>query len=150
MSQYPSEGFIFFTLLNFKVKGGKLPFFSMFMKTNEHQLQVACVNYFRIKYPNYLIFSIPNAGKRSVRAGVYYKAEGLVAGVPDLFVPEPCGYFAGLFIEMKTESKSSKPTPAQEAMMQKLRARGYSVHICRSLEEFISACENYFASGFKN
>lgn len=117
------------------------------MKTNEHQLQVACVNYFRIKYPNYLIFAIPNAGKRSIRAGVYYKAEGLVAGVPDLFVPEPCGYFSGLFIEMKTESKSSRPTPAQENMMQKLRARGYSVHVCRNLDEFISTCENYFASG---
>lgn len=116
------------------------------MKTNEHQLQVACVHYFRVKYKKKLIFSIPNAGKRSVRAGVYYKAEGLVAGVPDLFVPEPNETYAGLFIEMKTESKSSKPTPAQEAMMQKLRARGYSVHICRNLDEFISTCENYFAS----
>ena len=117
------------------------------MKTNEHQLQVACVHYFRVKYKNKLIFSIPNAGKRSVRAGVYYKAEGLVAGVPDLFVPEPNETYAGLFIEMKTESKSSKATPAQIDMMQKLRDRGYYVCVCRNLEEFISTCENYFASG---
>ena len=116
------------------------------MKTNEHQLQVACVNYFRIKYPNYLIFSIPNAGKRSVRAGVYYKAEGLVAGVPDLFVPEPCGYFSGLFIEMKTESKNSKPSPAQVEMIKKLQARGYKVVICRSLDNFITEVTNYFKS----
>jgi hypothetical protein len=116
------------------------------MKQSEHDLQVNCIKIFKIKYPSKMIFSIPNAGKRSVRAGVYYKAEGLLAGVPDLFVPEPCGYFSGLFIEMKTESKTSKPTPAQETMMQKLRARGYSVHICRNLDEFISTCENYFAS----
>lgn len=114
------------------------------MKQNEHDLQVNCIKIFKIKYPSKMIFSIPNAGKRSVRAGVYYKAEGLLAGVPDLFVPEPTAEFSGLFIEMKTESKASKPTPAQEEMISKLRARGYKVAICRTLEQFIAEVNNYF------
>ena len=114
------------------------------MKTNEHQLQVACVNYFRIKYPNYLIFSIPHAGKRSVRAGVYYKAEGLMAGVPDLFVPEPTAEFSGLFIEMKTKERSSKLTDNQKNVIDNLKKRGYCVEVCRSIDEFMQVCNRYF------
>lgn len=110
----------------------------------EHELQSNCVHYFRIKFRNRLIFSIPNAGKRSIRAGVYYKAEGLVAGVPDLFIPEPCGNYSGLFIEMKTESKSSRLTDNQKIMIDQLRGRGYRVEVCRSLTEFIAICEDYF------
>lgn len=117
------------------------------MRTEEHNLQKACVTWFRLQYPNYIIFAIPNGAKRTARQGHYYKEEGLTAGVPDLFVPEPNGTYAGLFVEMKTESKSSKATPAQIDMMQKLRERGYYVCVCRNLEEFISTCENYFASG---
>lgn len=114
------------------------------MKNIEHNLQVACVKWFKLQFPNKIIFSIPNAGKRTARLGHYYKEEGLTAGVPDLFIAEPSGYSAGFFIEMKTESKASKPTPAQEEMISKLRARGYKVAICRTLEQFIAEVNNYF------
>ena len=120
------------------------------MRTEEHNLQKACVTWFRLQYPNYIIFAIPNGAKRTARQGRYYKEEGLTAGVPDLFIPEPNETYAGLFIEMKTESKSSKATPAQVEMIKKLQARGYKVAICRSLDSFIAEVTNYFKSANPN
>ena len=110
----------------------------------EHNLQTACVRYFRLKYPNKIIFAIPNGAKRSARQGAYYKEEGLTAGVPDLFIPEPVGRFSGFFIEMKTESKTSKPSAVQVEMIKKLEKRGYKVIICRSIDNFIAEVDSYF------
>lgn len=115
------------------------------MKQNEHDLQVNCIKIFKIKYPYKMIFSIPNAGKRSVRAGVYYKAEGLLAGVPDLFVPEPTAEYSGLFIEMKTKERSSKLTENQKNVIDNLQKRGYCVEVCRSIDEFMQVCNRYFS-----
>ena len=59
----------------------------------EHAEQVAFVNWFRMQYPRVLIHSIPNgahlAGTDAQRAAkmARLKAEGLVPGVPDLFIP---------------------------------------------------------------
>ena len=61
-------------------------------------------------------------------------------------IAEPVGYFSGFFIEMKTENKNSKPSPAQVEMIKKLQARGYKVAICRNLDSFIAAVTNYFKS----
>lgn len=116
------------------------------MRTEEHNLQKACVTWFRLQYPNYIIFAIPNGAKRTARQGHYYKEEGLTAGVPDLMIAEPVGYFSGFFIEMKTENKNSKPSPAQVEMIKKLQARGYKVAICRNLDSFIAEVTSYFKS----
>lgn len=114
------------------------------MRNGEHNLQTACVRYFRLKYPNRIIFAIPNGAKRSARQGAYYKEEGLTAGVPDLFIPEPVGSFSGFFIEMKTESKTSKPSAVQVEMIKRLEERGYKVIICRSIDNFIAEVDSYF------
>lgn len=120
------------------------------MRTGEHNLQKACVTWFRLQYPNYILFAIPNGAKRTARQGHYYKEEGLTAGVPDLMIAEPVGYFSGFFVEMKTENKNSKPSPAQVEMIKKLQARGYKVAICRSLDSFIAEVTNYFKSANLN
>jgi hypothetical protein len=57
------------------------------MKTTEHDIQVNCVNYFRLRYPKGLIFAIPNGGQRNVIVASKLKAEGVLSGVPDLCVP---------------------------------------------------------------
>ena len=62
----------------------------------EHQEQVGFVNWFRAKFPHVLIFAIPNGEKRAISVAKRLKAEGVKAGVPDLFVPE-----WDLWIEMK-------------------------------------------------
>jgi hypothetical protein len=63
---------------------------------SEHEEQVGFVNWFECKFPGVRIFAIPNGGHRAVSVGKQLKAEGVRAGVPDLFVPE-----WRLWIEMK-------------------------------------------------
>ena len=62
----------------------------------EHEEQKNFVKWFRAGYPKVLIFAVPNAGMRDHNAASWMRAEGLVAGVPDLIVPE-----WKLVIEMK-------------------------------------------------
>lgn len=62
----------------------------------EHEEQRELVRWFRQTYTDVRIFAIPNGSGRSKSAGARLKAEGVSAGVPDLFIP---GW--RLWIEMK-------------------------------------------------
>lgn len=112
------------------------------MREQEHSIQVACVNWFRYRYPNHLIYSIPNGGKRNAIVAAKLKAEGVLAGVPDLFVPVARNGWHGLYIEMK--AGKNKPTEAQNNVMATLSGQGYKCEVCRSLEEFTMVVEAYF------
>ena len=79
------------------------------------------------------MFSIPNAGKRSKRVGAYMVAEGLKAGIPDLFLPVPVGTYPGLFIEMKVNG--NRPSAEQVKRIGRLRLRGYRVVVAYSASE---------------
>lgn len=76
---------------------------------SEHDLQVACVNWFRLSYREYsdLLIAIPNGGYRAKSTARYMKAEGQKVGVPDLFLAVPSGKYHGLWIEMKNDKKSA-------------------------------------------
>jgi hypothetical protein len=111
-------------------------------KSKEHDLQVECVNWFRKTY-NDLIFAIPNGGARNVITGAKLKAEGVLAGVPDLFVAKSNQFYAGLFIEMKAEKGSV--SDVQKAVIQQLRDANYCVAVCKSLIDFQEIIRNYFS-----
>lgn len=81
----------------------------------EHEEQVAFVREFRLRWPDVLIFAIPNGEKRSKAAAGRLKAEGVVAGMPDLCVPE-----WGLWVEMK-RLKGGRLSPEQSQMRAYLR-----------------------------
>ena len=66
---------------------------------SEHSEQVGFINWFRAKYPDVLIFAIPNGEKRAISVAKRLKMEGVVRGIPDLFVPAWT-----LWIEMKRVS----------------------------------------------
>ena len=66
---------------------------------SEHSEQVGFINWFRAKYSDVLIFAIPNGEKRAISVAKRLKMEGVVRGVPDLFVPAWT-----LWIEMKRVS----------------------------------------------
>ena len=108
----------------------------------ESNLQIACVNWFRLAHPNKLIYAIPNGGQRSAITAMYLKREGVVSGCPDLHIPIPSNGFASLYIEMKTEKGHLSQN--QITMCEKLRTFGNKVVVCRSLEQFIQEADNYF------
>jgi len=83
------------------------------------------------------LFAIPNGGARHPAVAAQLKAEGVRAGVPDLFLAVRRGtggqVWGGLFIEMKR--RPNKPTPAQEEWIARLRAAGYMAVVCYSATE---------------
>lgn len=101
----------------------------------EHQLQVQCVTWFKLVYKNKLIFAVPNGGRTSIGTAVKLKKEGMLSGVPDLFIAEPTKHYAGLFIEMKN-GKKGVLSNNQKEVIKMLSLRGYRVEVARSFDEF--------------
>ena len=48
----------------------------------ESQLQQMCVRYFRYKYPQYLIYAVPNGGLRNSAEAKRLKEEWASLGIP--------------------------------------------------------------------
>mgnify|MGYP003512709913 CR=1 FL=1 len=69
-------------------------------------------------------------------------AQGMLSGVPDLFLPVPKNGYHGLFIEMKYGS--NKVTKNQEKFLQNAANVGYSVVVCYSANEAIKRIEDYY------
>lgn len=124
------------------------------IKINEHDLQSACVRFFRVKYRKQagLLFSIPNGAKlagtglQRAKAWKRLEAEGARAGVADLFLSVPSGDLAGLYIEMKTAK--GVQSPEQKAFEQDVLEAGYGYAMPRSFDEFCAVVENYLNKGF--
>ena len=112
------------------------------MKTTEHELQVNCINYFRLRYPKGLIFAIPNGGQRNVIVAAKLKAEGVLSGVPDLCIPIAKKGYNGLYIELKN-GKAGKVSDNQQTIIGKLQSEGYQCEVCRSFDEFKTIIDNY-------
>ena len=95
------------------------------------------------QYPELeLLFHIPNGGSRNKAEAGRFKAEGVKAGVPDLFLPVARGEFHGLFIEMK-RIDGGRVSAEQKAWMDKLRAQGYEAVVCRGWEGASEALLRY-------
>lgn len=120
---------------------------------SESALQAQCVTWFKRKFPTIIIFAIPNAAKRSFRLAAKMKKEGMVSGIPDLFLAQSGITFSrsmgredevhhGLFIEMKRTPKD-KTTDNQNYYLQKLQEAGYKTAVCHSFEEFQYVTSEY-------
>ncbi|MFC0183318.1 VRR-NUC domain-containing protein [Pseudarcicella hirudinis] len=110
-------------------------------KQRESEIQVACVRWFRVQYPELLIFSVPNGGYRNKKEATRLIQEGVTPGVPDLCIPVVKGGYSGLFIEMKSEN--NKPRPNQVKCISYLKMAGYKVEVVNSVELFISLVTEY-------
>lgn len=101
---------------------------------SEHAEQVALfiwANDNKHIYPELTsMFAIPNGGKRDKSVAGRLKAEGVKAGVSDIFLPYPNGAYAGLFIEMKPLSKRNL-TNEQSEFIALMRERQYAATMCR-------------------
>jgi hypothetical protein len=95
----------------------------------EHYEQRELVRWFRLMFPGVLLMAIPNGGARSAATAGRLKAEGVLAGVPDLFVPA-----WRLWIEMK-RTKGGVVSGDQKKVISALRDAGYEVLICRGFAD---------------
>lgn len=110
----------------------------------EHNLQTACVNWFRWQYPTFskMLIAVPNGGRRDAITGAMLKAEGVLAGVADLILLIPNRRYHSLLIELKT--KSGTQSKAQKEWQQEVERLGYSKYILvRSIDEFINDINDY-------
>jgi hypothetical protein len=105
----------------------------------EHQEQVLFVQWFRLTYPGVLINATPNAAKRSMRTAGMMKAEGMVAGIPDLFIPA-----WNVWIEMKRR-QGGKLSPEQKRIIKYLKANGATVHVCKGADEATQVVIDFYA-----
>jgi hypothetical protein len=101
--------------------GKKVAMRSTVSLPSEHDEQAGFVQWFRAKWPRVLIFAIPNGGKRNISTAKKLKLEGVVPGVPDLFIPA-----WGIWIEMKRQ-KGGRTSSDQDDMISYLESIGHRV-----------------------
>lgn len=117
------------------------------MKAEEHDEQVALMYWWSLTHqlygvPERLLFAIPNGGQRNLIVAKKLKAEGVRAGVPDLFLAVPRGRFHGMFVEMKKQ-KGGRLQDSQCIMLETLAAQGYHATVCHGWAEARKAIEEY-------
>ena len=110
----------------------------------EGDIQEACVRWFRLAYPRYLIFSVPNGGTRNAREAVQLKREGALAGVADLIIVIEG---AVLFVEMKT--KHNKQQESQKQFQEAVERLGHQYAVCHSLQEFQLTIERFIKERYE-
>ena len=113
----------------------------------EHDEQVALIAACEATYSRHpelrLLFAIPNGGQRNKATAGRLKAEGVRAGVPDLFLPIARGGYHGLFIELKRAHRSNHQTPAQRVWMELLMAQGYHCVVAYGAAAALESIMNY-------
>lgn len=81
----------------------------------------------------YLLYHIPNGGKRNQKEAFNLKRQGVRAGVPDLCLPVARGKFHALYIELKVGK--NKATQKQKEWIKRLSEQGNMALVCYGWEE---------------
>ena len=90
----------------------------------------------------WMLHSSLNGLKRTKNAQGKAKQQGMLSGVPDLFLPVKNNYFNGLYIEMK--SAKGRVSVEQSRYLKCAAENGYSVVVCYSANEAIKRIEDYY------
>ena len=91
-------------------------------------------------------FAIPNGGSRHALEALNLKRQGVTAGTPDVFLAMPNKIASGAFIEFK--AGKNRLTKEQQAMMEILKANGYTCFVCYSLNDAREALTKYLSNSF--
>lgn len=118
-------------------------------RDEEHKEQVVFFNRIRtlaMNDPRYVVavdrtYAIPNGGARSKRAAGRLKAEGVRAGVADIFCSVPVGAEHGFYLEMK--SREGFPSREQRSWLTNSAHLGYRAACCRGADEAFAAWRAY-------
>jgi len=92
------------------------------------------------------LHAIPNGGKRDIVTASKLKNEGVLRGIPDLFMPAMRGGFGGLYVEMKI--KGGRVSTDQKRIQAGLVAEGYMVANCWEAARAIETIQDYLNSEF--
>jgi hypothetical protein len=122
---------------------------------HSHQAAYFCaMNQYRQHYPclNFL-HSIPNGGERNKAVAGRMKAEGVKAGVPDVFLPFPkfigSQWWHGLYIEFKRPKSEGKPvgrlSPEQVKWRDYLVANNFAHFVAYDYRQAVEATLNYLS-----
>ena len=103
-------------------------------ESREQQALFRWWDLYRSRYPAALLFAVPNGGARSAITGARLKAEGVLPGVPDVFLAYPASGLHGLFIEMK-RAGGGRISAAQKIVGALLSRAGYGVAVCHGWQE---------------
>ena len=91
------------------------------------------------------MYHCPNGGSRNKAEAARLKAQGVKAGVPDIFLPHPKGGYHGLYIELKTDTGNA--TEEQKDWLRGLSESGYYTDVCHGFDEAGAVIENYLTGG---
>ena len=112
-------------------------------KVTETAIQQAYFAWVRL-HPNpklRWVHSIPNGARRSITSAQRAKAEGLLSGIADVFIPYPTTLYHGRYLEFKTPT--GKQSPNQQAFAEWCYQVGYGYDVVRSVDEAIKlTCEH--------
>lgn len=112
-----------------------------------HQAQVMEWSRWAYKMGKYPMLSMLhcslNGVKLSATQARIAKAQGMLSGVPDLFLPLPKNGHHGLYIEMKSEK--GRLTENQQWFLSNAESLGYKTAVCYSAKEAIDAIEAYYS-----
>ena len=90
----------------------------------------------------WMLHSSLNGLKRTKNAQGKAKSQGMLSGVPDLFMPVAIGDSKGLYIEMK--SAKGRVSVEQSRYLKCAAENGYAVSVCYSANEAIKRIEDYY------
>jgi hypothetical protein len=109
------------------------------LKTEEHDAQVALfADHIALRLvAGAVAFAVGNGGKRHAKVAIAMKAEGVTAGVPDIFILHGCQVY---FLEMK-KPKGGKVSKEQKIMMARLEAAGAVCAVAKGLDAAIRQLE---------
>ena len=110
---------------------------------SERQIQIQCVSWFRMKYPEAsgVFFSVPNGSFRNAWTAKNLKDEGALSGVADLLLLIPKQRYAYLCIEMKKPGGTMQPS--QKAFKEAATAFKNKYVVCYSVDEFKAVTADY-------
>jgi hypothetical protein len=124
--------------------------FKKALRPSEHTDQCALVQWIRLAHPDVLYFAVPNGEFRNAETARKLKAEGVVAGVPDLMICEPRGAHHGLFVELKRDGAAPSSVKAhQVAFADELKVRGYRCETAFGFYAAKAIIEDYLAQFHK-
>lgn len=109
----------------------------------ERQIQIECVGWFRMRYPEAsgVFFAVPNGGARNAWTAKNLRDEGVLSGAPDLLLLIPRHGYACLCIEMK--KPGGRVSDSQKVFKKAVEGFKGKYVVCYSFEEFKTVIEDY-------